>query len=187
MTTNTSQGVREDPADQAGDGLKERAKEEVGRVVETAQTEASQVVDVAKDQGRRVLTDAQERLTAEAESQTRRASENLRAMSSDFRAMAETSTQQGTAASLVKMGADGIESFADRLDTGGLEGLVQDVGGFARRSPTAFLALTFGAGLLVGRIVKNIDGEGMSQALRDPRQDRLSGSEARPQIEAATS
>jgi hypothetical protein len=186
MTTHTDQGIRDDPADQVGDGAKERAKKEAGRLAETAKSEASDVVDVAKDQGRRLLEDAQQRLTAEAGSQTRRASENLRAMSSDFRTMAEAS-QQGTAASWVRMGADGIESLADRLDTGGVEGLVQDVGGFARRNPTAFLALTFGAGLLVGRFVKNMDGEGIANALSEPRRDQSSGSQTRAHLGAATS
>jgi hypothetical protein len=182
MTTNTDQGIRDDPADQVGDG----AKEEAGRLAETAKSEASEVVGVAKDQGRRLLADAQERLTEEAGNQTRRASENLRAMSSDFRTMAEA-TDQGTAASWVRMGADGIESLADRLETGGVEGLVQDVGGFARRNPTAFLALTFGAGLLVGRFVKNMDGNGFTQALNHRRQEQMSGSQTRAQVGAATS
>jgi hypothetical protein len=84
------------------------------------------------------------------------------------------------------MGADGIESLADRLDTRGVEGLVEDVGGFARRNPTAFLALTFGAGLLVGRFVKNMDGEGVTHALSEPRQDQLTGSQTR-HLGAATS
>jgi hypothetical protein len=186
MTTNTDQIIRDDAADQVGDGAKERAKEEAGRLAETAKSEASEVVDVAKDQGRRLMADAQQRLTAEAGNQTRRASENLRAMSSDFRTMADA-TEQGAAASWVRMGADGIESLADRLDTGGVEGLVQDVGGFARRNPTAFLALTFGAGLLVGRFVKNVDGNGVTQALNQPRHEQLSGSQTSAHLGAATS
>jgi hypothetical protein len=186
MTTNTDQGIRDDPADQVGDSAKDRAKEEAGRLAETAKSEASEVVDVAKDQGKRLLADAQQRLTAEAGTQARRASESLRAMSSDFRTMAEAA-QQGTASSWVRMGADGIESLADRLDSKGVEGVVQDVGGFARRNPTAFLALTFGAGLLVGRLVKNLDGEEFTQALNQPRQDQLSGSQTSAQIGAATS
>jgi hypothetical protein len=73
------------------------------------------------------------------------------------------------------------------LETGGVEGLVQDVGGFARRNPTAFLALTFGAGLLVGRFVKNMDGNGFTQALNHRRQEQMSGSQTRAQVGAATS
>lgn len=137
----------------------ERAKQEAGRVGETAKHEAGQVIEDAKQQSRELLTGAADRMKQEAQGQTQRASENLRAMSSDFRTMAESSQGQGTAASLVRMGAERMESVADRLDSGGLEGVMRDVGDFARRNPTTFLTVTFGAGLLAGRLVKNMDME----------------------------
>lgn len=135
----------------------ERAKDEAGRLGETAKQEAGQVFEDAKQQGRELFTDTADRIKEEARGQTQRASENLRSLSSEFRSMADSSQDQGSAVSWVRMGADRIESIADRLDSGGVEGLVQDVGDFARRNPTTFLAVTFSAGLIAGRLMKNMN------------------------------
>jgi hypothetical protein len=67
----------------------------------------------------------------------------------------------------VRIGADEIASFATRLEGEGIEGVMRDVGNFARRRPTAFLTVTFGAGLLAGRLVKNMDTEKLKEAGRE--------------------
>ncbi|MGH2702083.1 MAG: hypothetical protein ACRDJ2_09955 [Actinomycetota bacterium] len=159
MTTKTSDQQETDEEETTA----ERVKQEAGRVGEAARQEGGRLVDEARHQGRELLTEARNRMGEEAQSQTRRAAENLRSMSSDFRAMADSSQEQGTAVSWVRMGADRIESLAERLDDGGFEGMVRDVGNFARRSPTTFLALTFGAGLVAGRLVKNVDRDRLGE------------------------
>jgi hypothetical protein len=154
----------------------ESAKEEVGRVGEAAKEEVGQVVQEARQQGRALLTDATDRLKGEAQHQSQRAAENLRSISTDFRTMAQSTQGSGTAVTWVRMGADQIDGLAERLEVGGFDRVVKDVGGFARRNPTAFLALTFGAGLIAGRVVKNMDMDRMMESGREPDSQRISSS-----------
>ncbi|HEX2421013.1 MAG TPA: hypothetical protein VHL55_05380 [Acidimicrobiia bacterium] len=154
----------------------ERAKEEVGRVGEAAKEQVGQVVDEAREQGRALLADATDRLKGEAQHQSQRAAENLRSISTDFRAMAQSTEGSGTAVTWVRMGADQIDGLAERLEVGGFDGLVKDVGGFARRNPTTFLALTFGAGLVAGRLVKNMDMDRITESGRDAGAQHISPS-----------
>jgi hypothetical protein len=139
-----------------------RLKDEAARVGQTIQEEASRVVEEGKDQGRVLLEDARDRVTDEARRQTGRASESLRSVSSDLRSMAQaTDGSESPAASWVRMGADGIGTLADRLDRKGFDGIVQDVGRFARNNPTTFLFTAFSVGFVAGRLVKNIDRDRM--------------------------
>lgn len=154
----------------------ERAKEEVGRVGEAAKEEVGQVVEEAREQGRALLADATDRLKGEAQHQSQRAAENLRSISTDFRTMAQSTQGSGTAVTWVRMGADQIDGLAERLEVGGFDGLVKDLGDFARRKPTTFLALTFGAGLVAGRVVKNMDMDRIAESGRDPGPQRISPS-----------
>ena len=169
-TTNTDADTTQEQS------TAERAKEEVGRVGEAAKEEVGQVVEEAKEQGRALLTDATERLKGEAQHQSQRAAENLRSISTDFRTMAQSTQGSGTAVTWVRMGADQIDGLAERLEVGGFDGLVKDVGGFARRNPTTFLALTFGAGLVAGRVVKNMDMDRVMESGRDPGSQHISPS-----------
>ena len=136
----------------------ERAKEEASRLGDAAQQEAGEVVDEAKDQTRQLLTEAKSRLRDEAKRQSGHTAENLRGLATDVHRMVDSSdSTQSPVASWMKMGADGVDSLADRLDVDGFEGLIRDVGDFARRNPTTFLVGAFSAGFLAGRVVKNAD------------------------------
>lgn len=143
----------------------EQAKVEASRIGDAVQREAEQVVHEAKDQTRQLLTEAKGRLREEAKRQSDHTAENLRGFATDLHGMVDSADNpQSPVASWMKMGADGIESLADRLDTGGLEGLMRDVGDFARRNPSTFLVGAFSAGFLAGRIVKNTDTERLREA-----------------------
>ena len=136
----------------------ERAKEEASRVGDAVQREAGQVVDEAKAQTQQILTEAKSRLREEAKRQSGRTAQNLKGLATDVHTMVDSAeSSQSPMASWMKMGADGIDSLADRLDTDGIEGLMRDVGDFARRNPTTFLVGAFSAGFLAGRVVKNAD------------------------------
>jgi len=177
MATTNTDTTNTDTETPQGRSTGERAKEEVGRVGEAATEEVGQVVEQAREQGRALLTDATDRLKEEAQHQSQRAAENLRFISNDFRTMAQSTQGSGTAVTWVRMGADQIDGLAERLEVGGFDGLLKDVGGFARRNPTTFLALTFGAGLIAGRVVKNMDMDRITESGRDPGAQHISPSE----------
>ncbi len=149
MDTTDTDTVEQSAAD--------KVREEAGRVGEAAKEEMSQLVDEARDQGRGLVAEASDRLRDEAQHQSQRVAENLRTLSSDLRTMAQSTEGSGTAVTWVRMGADRFDGLAERLEVRGFDGLMEDVGSFARRTPMTFLALTFGAGLIAGRAIKNID------------------------------
>lgn len=150
----------------------ETAKDEAGRLTEDIKHEAGRVADEARQQGRELMGETKERLREEADRQTGRTASGLKSMSSELHSMADKSEQpESGVATWVRRGADEIDSFANRLDRDGIDGVVRDLSDFARRNPTTFLLTTFGAGLLVGRLMKNMDGERMMQG--DGRGNRI--------------
>ena len=143
----------------------ERAQEEASRLGDAVQQEAGEVLDEARDQTRQLLTEAKSRLKEEAKRQSGHTAENLRGLATDVHGMVDNAdSSQSPLASWMRMGADGIDSLADRLDVDGFEGLMRDVGDFARRNPTTFLVGAFSAGFLAGRVVKNTDTARMREA-----------------------
>lgn len=142
----------------------EKVKEEAGRLSEDVKHEAGRVADEARRQGRELMGETKDRLRREADHQTGRTASGLRSMSGELRSMADNSEQpESGVATWVRRSAHEIDSFATRLDRDGIDGVVRDVSAFARRNPTTFLVTTFGAGLLVGRLMKNIDGDRVMQ------------------------
>jgi len=148
-----SEGIRETGGTEP---TGETVKEEAGRLTEDVKHEAGRVADEVKQRGRELMGETKDRLREEADRQTGRTASGLRSMSGELRSMADSSEQpESGVATWVRRGADEVDSFARRLDRDGIEGVARDVSDFARRNPTTFLVTTFGAGLLVGRLMKN--------------------------------
>lgn len=149
----------------------ETVKEEAGRLTEDVKHQAGRVADEARQQGRELMDETKVRLREEADRQAGRTASGLKSMSSELRSMADHAEQPTSGvATWVRRGAEEIDSFANRLDRDGIDGVARDVSDFARRNPTAFLLTTFGAGLLVGRLMKNVDGDRVMQG--DDRANR---------------
>jgi hypothetical protein len=74
--------------------------------------------------------------------------------------MAGVTDQQGLARTLAEESASAAEQFANRLEDGGVERLVADARSWARRNPGTFLLGALAAGVVVGRLVRNMpDGD----------------------------
>lgn len=155
----------------------EAAKEEASQLGDEVRQEAGRVTEEAKHQGRVLMDETQTRVREEADRQTERTASGLRSMSGELRSMADNSDQpQSNVATWVRRGAEEIDSFANRLDRDGVDGVIRDVSDFARRNPTTFLVTTFGLGLLAGRVMKNRDGDQSSPSDdRGFREDRAMG------------
>jgi hypothetical protein len=144
------QAMKSDRSDQTT-----TARDEASRVKDEAQREAGHVMDEAKEQGRQLYNEAKDRIEAEAQQQTNRAAQGIRSFSGDLRSMAEQADAETPASSWARQGAGQLEAFANRIEDGGFEGLVDDVSRFARRNPGTFLAIAVGAGVLAGRVMRN--------------------------------
>jgi hypothetical protein len=87
------------------------------------------------------------------------------------------SSSEGTTSSWVREGSARIASFADRLELEGIDGITGDIQSYARRRPGMFLAATFGAGLVLSRVIKNADTRSITERQTAPRwtRDRTNG------------
>jgi hypothetical protein len=127
---------------------------------DSARTEAQRLSEEAKSQARNVYDEVGGRMREEADSQSRRAAGGLRSLSTELETMA--SSADGAASSWAREGSNRIASFADRLEVEGIDGITSDIQRYARRHPGMFLAATFGAGLVVSRVMKNADTRAIS-------------------------
>jgi uncharacterized protein YjbJ (UPF0337 family) len=161
----TSNGGR-NPTGGPAAATKDSAKESARDVASTAAGSASEVAGEARVQTRRLAHDAMgqaQGLMHEARGQAMerageqadRAAVRLRAWSTQLRALAEGRPEEaGPLADLARSATDQMSSFSQRLDSGGVEGLMSDVRRYARRRPGMFLLACAGAGFVAGRIAK---------------------------------
>jgi hypothetical protein len=144
---DTATSAASDVASTAASGAKEVASE--------AATQAKVVAGEAQRQLGNVIDKTRQELSAQAEDRTRRAAGGLRTLAGQVSALAEG--RPGEAGPLVDYLGDArsrVTSLADRLETGGPRGLIDDVSDFARRRPVVFLAAAVGAGFMVGRLAR---------------------------------
>lgn len=126
-------------------------------VAQTAGTEAKNVAQEAGAQARNLVSELGSDLKSQAGSQQQRVSEGLRSLSDELRSMADKS-EGSTAQHLVQQVADRTGSAASWLEGRDPGSLLDEVTGFARRRPGAFLLIAAGAGLLAGRFARGLAG-----------------------------
>ncbi len=134
------------------------ARREASKVTETAKDQVGQVADEAGRQARNLIDETRAQLRSQAQEQADRISVTLSDLANQLRGMADNAPDPSSSvASLVGDGASRLEDFATRLQSGGLDTVVEDLKAMARRRPGAFLAGAAAAGVVVGRIFRNVD------------------------------
>jgi hypothetical protein len=146
---------------QAGQTTKEeasatagQAKQAAGEVAGSVAEQARTVAGEARQQAGTVVRDLRGRVTDEVQGQTHRAAGTLRQWAEDLDGLAQNAAVDSPARSLVEQAAGGGYRAADYLDKNGVGGMVQELQGFARRRPGAFLGGAALTGLVVGRLAK---------------------------------
>ena len=145
-------------------GVARDAAGSAAHVAETAKTEAAGVASEAAANARDLLDQARRDLTEQAGTQQQKVAEGLRSVAGELHSMAENSEQSGVATDLVRQAAERSSSVASWLDNRNPGSLVEEVKGFARRRPVAFLAMAAGAGFLAGRLNKGLSAGVPGQA-----------------------
>ncbi|MBF4567857.1 hypothetical protein ITJ57_03670 [Plantibacter sp. VKM Ac-2880] len=151
-------GAVDTAREQAGD-LAASAKASAGDVAGTAKDAATQVAGEARRQAKDLLHESRSELVEQAGQQQQRVAAGLRSLGEELGGMARSSDQPGIAADLVSQAAsraDAVASWLDARDPGSLLGEVKD---FARRSPGTFIGLAALAGIVAGRLTKNLAAE----------------------------
>ena len=147
----------------------DRAKEQTTQVAKGATQTGQQVAHTATEQGRHVVTEAgrqarglfdqaRSELQGQAVDQQKRAAQGLHAIGDQLRSMADQAGPQDTARDLVQQASDRAHRVASWLDQREPGQVVEDVRGLARRHPGAFLAGAAVAGVLAGRLSRNMAG-----------------------------
>jgi hypothetical protein len=132
------------------------AKEQTKQVASEAATQAKQVTADAKDQARQLFDRTQSELRGQAEEGTRRASQGLRTVGQQLQALREGRTDEaGPVAQYAEQAQQKLSQFADRLEGGGAQGVLDDISSFARRKPGVFLLACAAGGFFAGRLVRS--------------------------------
>lgn len=145
---------REHTASRAGHAAEGHAR----NVADSATEHARNVADEAITQAQSVAEQGMTELRHQADEQAERAADYLDDLCSQLRGMAKGErAPEGVLADALTEGAERIERFASHLHTGGYEAALDDTRRFARRRPGMFLASAFGAGLAIGRVLRNTE------------------------------
>ncbi|MEU0055534.1 hypothetical protein [Streptomyces sp. NPDC006334] len=131
-----------------------QAKQAAGQVAGTAVDQAKTVAGEARQQVGAAAGDLRSRAMDEVQGQTRRAAGTLHHWADDLAGLADNAPGDSPARSLATRAADGGHRAADYLEKQGVQGVLSDVQGFARRRPGAFLGGALLAGMAVGRLMK---------------------------------
>lgn len=131
------------------------AKEGALNVAGEAKQQAGQLASEAFGQARGVLDQALGQAREQGDQQATRAAGGLRSLSDQLRALSEGRTEEaGNVSQFAGRIGEQAQSLADRLDSGGLRGVADDVADFARRRPAVFLAGAAALGFVAGRALR---------------------------------
>ena len=158
--------VAKDHAQQAVQGAQDRTSEVAGHakdaskdVAATAADQAGNVKDETVRQARNLMYEASDQVSTQAGAQTQRLSGLLRELGDELRQMASAGTG-GNASELAHQAAERAHQAAGYLDGREPSDLLDDVRGYARRRPGAFLAGAALLGLAAGRLGRGIKDSG---------------------------
>jgi hypothetical protein len=130
------------------------------KFAQSAREQGAHVTHEAGQQARGLVDQAQAELMGQAGDQQKRAASGLRTIGEQLRSMADQSGQQGTATELVHQASDRVQRAADWLEQREPGQVVDEVRNFARRHPGTFLTGAAIAGMLAGRLTRNMAGGG---------------------------
>jgi hypothetical protein len=150
------EGDTKEAAREAGE-VAGTARRQAGGVARTGTQEVRSVAREASSQARRPLTDSGEELRTQANSQSARVAEGLRQIGRQLQQMAgAVDDQSSPVVHLASRTSATAGDLADRLDCGGIDGVIDDTRRFAGNRPGLFLAGAVGTGLVFGRLLKGV-------------------------------
>ena len=162
-TGETTRSAATAPGGSAVQAAKDQAAElgnEAGSQAKAVAGEASQharaTVDQARTQARRLARQTQDEVLAQADDKSTQAAAGLQSVAGQLQAIADGRTDEaGPLVGYAHQAADRIGTLADRLQSGGAQGVADEITGLARRRPGLFLVGAVGAGFLAGRLLRS--------------------------------
>jgi hypothetical protein len=140
-------------ASEMGRGVAGTASEKGKEVAEMAKGQVSEVTQEAAAQARNVVDDAKRQLQGQAQIQTDQIAEALRRLEGQVKAMLDGRTDEaGAVGDYAQQAAAQIGRLAERTQSRGFDGLVQELQSFGRNRPGTFLAAASAAGFAAARL-----------------------------------
>jgi hypothetical protein len=127
-------------------------------VAQGAMAQGRETAAEGKQQARNLLGEASSQLREQAGTQQMHAAQRLRALGDELQSMSGEGEQYGMAGDLARQGADRAHRAADWLEHREPGAVVEEVRNYARRHPGMFLAGAALAGMLAGRMTRNLAG-----------------------------
>jgi hypothetical protein len=153
--TPSAGGAAQAVADKAP-AVAQNAADHAKDVASEATGQAKAVVGQAKDHVQGLIGQARTELADQADGRSQQAAAGLQSLSGQLSALRDGRPQDaGPLAAYLGDAEQRVSSLADRLQTGGAQGAIDDITGFARRRPGLFLAGAVGLGFLVGRVARS--------------------------------
>lgn len=159
--TTSSTGTSTDSSGGGLDSAKETAKDALGSASEhgshvagTAKDEAVKVASEAKDKATDLLADVKSQVDEQSRTQLQGLAAKLGELADEIEGMVSGSETSGTATGVAQQLADKTHQLSSHLESREPMDLLEDVRGFARRRPAAFLAGAAVAGVVAGRLTR---------------------------------
>jgi hypothetical protein len=163
------------PRGDSGTSVPETARTEAAEVTRSATERASEVASVAGEQAKQVasetgrqarhlLEEGVQQLRGQAQEGQQKLADGLRGLADQLHQMSERAEGSDTVSEAVRQVSDRTHSVAAWLESRQPGDLLDELRTFARRRPGLFLAGAAAAGLLAGRLTRNLasatrDGE----------------------------
>jgi hypothetical protein len=166
-TTRTTTGSSPSGGGGAGGdgGATDHVKSEARSVAETTKQAAGQVTDEAGSQAVGLARTAREEAQQRARGEVDKLAGFLGGIGDELNGIADGAPPtDGRLQGLARDGAQAANRLSHRLETGGLDGALNDVSMFARRRPGVFLAAAFGVGIALGRVTRNADMHAITES-----------------------
>jgi hypothetical protein len=180
--TEQGQQVAANAADKGKEvaGVAGDSAREVAGVV---REQATQLTQELTAQGRTLYEETRQQVESQAEYQTQSLARALHRLGTETQALAEgRPADAGSLATYAEQCAEKLHQVAWEIEDRGVEGLVEDLGGFARRRPGAFLVgaalIGFGGGRLI-RSAGSSSDSGQGQMAVEGGIERGNGNVAR--------
>lgn len=156
-------GVAAVAKEQAGQ-VGQTAADAGGKVAQTTREQAQNVVGEAKQQARDLVGEARTQVSDQAGSQKGRAVQGLHALGDELDQMAQQGGQSGIATEVTRQVSGRAHDLAEYLDRHEPADLLDEIRSYARRRPVVFLAGAAVAGVLAGRLTRNLASKGGDSA-----------------------
>lgn len=127
-------------------------------VIDTAKAEVANVVDEAKTRAQTLLDEGLTQLRSGAETGQSKLAEVVRSVTDELDEMTRGTSTNGIATQFLGTAQGVTDKAATWLEGKGPDELVDDVRRFAARQPVTFLAIAAGAGFLVSRLARGLQG-----------------------------